>query len=98
LALYSRSRARNLSPRNMRSIIQQALTRSEKPGFFGSDASVLKILGAWQHSPVNPPYASCDWRFSIKITPHIKSISIRIIPISLLDICVNSRQSLVRGG
>jgi hypothetical protein len=26
---------------------------------------------------------------------HIKSVSIEIIPISLLDICVNQRQSLV---
>jgi hypothetical protein len=26
---------------------------------------------------------------------HIKSVSIGIIPISLLDICVNQRQSLV---
>jgi hypothetical protein len=29
---------------------------------------------------------------------HIKSVSLGIIPISLLDICVNQRQSLVIGG
>ncbi|MEG4504820.1 hypothetical protein QUA81_33070, partial [Microcoleus sp. F6_B4] len=36
--------------------------------------------------------------FTLTLNHHIKSVSIGIIPIFILDLCVNGRESLVRGG